>query len=93
MSLPRPAFVMQDVDSRTQRQKIPLMAIGIRTQDLRKVYTSAPPLGAAGGFIARADAKGSKQPAKTQPGVGWRTRNLDQSGRGETADRRRSPAP
>src|SRR5947209_575644 len=57
---------MQDVDSRTQRQKIPLMAIGIRTQDLRKVYTSAPPLGAAGGFIARADAKGSKQPAKTQ---------------------------
>src|SRR5713226_7697009 len=57
---------MQDVDSRTQRQKIPLMAIGIRTQDLRKIYTSAPPLGAAGGFIARADAKGSKQPTKTQ---------------------------
>src|SRR5260370_7157244 len=57
---------MQDVDSRTQRKKTPLMAIGIRTQDLRKVYTSAPPLGAAGGFIARADAKGSKQPAKTQ---------------------------
>src|SRR5260370_12645538 len=56
---------MQDVDSRTQRPKIPLMAIGIRTQDLRKVYTSAPPLGAAGGFIARADAKGSKQPTKT----------------------------
>ena len=38
------------------------MAIGIRTQDLRKVYSSAPPLGAGGGFIARADAKGSKQP-------------------------------
>jgi len=38
------------------------MAVGIRTQDLRKVYTSAPPLGAAGGFIARADAKDSKQP-------------------------------
>ena len=38
------------------------MAIGIRTQDLRKVYISAPPLGAAGGFIARADAKGAKQP-------------------------------
>ena len=38
------------------------MAIGIRTEDLRKVYTSAPPLGAAGGFIARADAKGAKQP-------------------------------
>jgi ABC-2 type transport system ATP-binding protein len=41
------------------------MAVGIRTQDLRKVYNSAPPLGAAGGFIARADAKDAKQP-KTQ---------------------------
>jgi hypothetical protein len=37
------------------------MAVGVRTQDLRKIYTSAPPL-AAGGFIARADAKGGKQP-------------------------------
>jgi ABC-2 type transport system ATP-binding protein len=42
------------------------MAIGIRTQYLRKIYNSPPPLGAAGGFIARADAKGSKQPPKTQ---------------------------
>jgi ABC-2 type transport system ATP-binding protein len=41
------------------------MAVGVRTQDLRKVYSSAPPLGAAGGFIARTDAKGGKQP-KTQ---------------------------
>jgi ABC-2 type transport system ATP-binding protein len=41
------------------------MAVGVRTQDLRKVYHSSPPLGAAGGFIARADAKGGKQP-KTQ---------------------------
>jgi len=41
------------------------MAVGIRTADLRKVYNSAPPLGAAGGFIARGDAKDSKQP-KTQ---------------------------
>src|SRR5712691_10170412 len=41
------------------------MAIGVRTQDLRKVYHSSPPLGAGGGFIARADAKGGKQP-KTQ---------------------------
>jgi ABC-2 type transport system ATP-binding protein len=41
------------------------MAVGVRTQDLRKVYSSSPPLGAAGGFIARADAKGGKQP-KTQ---------------------------
>jgi ABC-type multidrug transport system ATPase subunit len=38
------------------------LAVGIRTQDLRKVYNSAPPLGAAGGFIARTDAKGGKQP-------------------------------
>lgn len=41
------------------------MAVGVRTQNLRKVYHSAPPLGAAGGLIARADAKGAKQ-AKTQ---------------------------
>jgi ABC-2 type transport system ATP-binding protein len=41
------------------------MAVGVRTQDLRKIYHSAPPLGAAGGFVARADAKGAKQP-KTQ---------------------------
>ena len=38
------------------------MAVGVRTLDLRKVYSSAPPLAAGGGFIARADAKGSKQP-------------------------------
>ena len=42
------------------------MAVGVRTQDLRKVYNSAPPLGAGGGFVMRADAKGTKQPAKTQ---------------------------
>jgi ABC-2 type transport system ATP-binding protein len=42
------------------------MAVGVRTQDLRKVYHSAPPLGAGGGFIARADAKGAK-PSKAQP--------------------------
>jgi ABC-2 type transport system ATP-binding protein len=41
------------------------MAVGVRTQDLRKVYDSSPPPGAAGGFVARADAKGGKQP-KTQ---------------------------
>jgi ABC-2 type transport system ATP-binding protein len=40
------------------------MAIGVRTHDLRKVYNASPPA-AAGGFIARADAKGGKQP-KTQ---------------------------
>ena len=37
------------------------MAVGIRTQELRKIYTSAPPM-AAGGMIARGAAKGSKQP-------------------------------
>jgi len=41
------------------------MAVGVRTHDLRKVFNSAPPMGAAGGFVARADAKGAKQP-KTQ---------------------------
>jgi ABC-2 type transport system ATP-binding protein len=38
------------------------MAVGVRTDDLRKVYHSAPPLGAGGGFIPRAEAKNSKQP-------------------------------
>jgi ABC-2 type transport system ATP-binding protein len=38
------------------------MAVGVRTEDLRKVYNSAPPLGAAGGFVARGDAKGPKPP-------------------------------
>jgi ABC-2 type transport system ATP-binding protein len=36
------------------------MAVGVRTQDLRKVYSSAPPLGAGGGSVARTDAKGGK---------------------------------
>ncbi len=42
------------------------MAVGVRTLDLRKTYNSAPPPGAGGGFVARADAKGAKQPPKTQ---------------------------
>ncbi|MGB7845546.1 MAG: ABC transporter ATP-binding protein, partial [Candidatus Acidiferrum sp.] len=41
------------------------MAVGVRTRDLRKVYSSAPPSGVAGAFIARGDAKSGKQP-KTQ---------------------------
>src|SRR5882672_1054100 len=45
------------------------MAVGIRTQDLCKVYNSAPPLGAAGGFVARADAKGPKQPKNQIPAL------------------------
>jgi ABC-2 type transport system ATP-binding protein len=42
------------------------MAVGVRTQDLRKIYNSAPPAGAGGGFVMRADAKGAKQPPKNQ---------------------------
>ncbi|HKS73478.1 MAG TPA: ABC transporter ATP-binding protein [Terriglobales bacterium] len=38
------------------------MAIGVRTLDLRKIYNSAPPLGAGGGFVSRGNAKNSKQP-------------------------------
>src|SRR6266403_6277268 len=45
------------------------MAFSVRTQDLRKVYSSSPPLGAAGGFIARADAKGGKQPKAQIPAL------------------------
>jgi ABC-2 type transport system ATP-binding protein len=45
------------------------MAIGVRTQDLRKVYSAAPPPGAGGGFIARADAKGGKQPKAEIPAL------------------------
>jgi ABC-2 type transport system ATP-binding protein len=45
------------------------MAVGIRTQDLRKVYSSAPPPGAGGGFIARADAKGGKQAKSEVPAL------------------------
>ncbi len=45
------------------------MAVGVRTQDLRKVYNSAPPAGAGGGFIARGDAKGSKQPKAQIPAL------------------------
>ena len=45
------------------------MAVGVRTQDLRKVYHSSQPLGAAGGFIARADAKGTKEPKTEVPAL------------------------
>jgi ABC-2 type transport system ATP-binding protein len=39
------------------------MAVGVRTEDLHKVYSSAPTPGAGAGFIARAGAgKNSKQP-------------------------------
>jgi ABC-2 type transport system ATP-binding protein len=42
------------------------MAVGVRTHDLHKVYSSSPPIGAAGGFLARADAKKDKQQPKVQ---------------------------
>jgi ABC-2 type transport system ATP-binding protein len=45
------------------------MAIGVRTQDLRKVYSAAPPLGAGGGLIGRADAKDGKQPKAQIPAL------------------------
>jgi len=38
------------------------MAVGVRTQDLRKIYSSAPPLGAVAGSGPRGDGKGGKQP-------------------------------
>jgi len=38
------------------------MAVGVRTQNLRKIYSSAPPPGATGGFILRGDAKTSRAP-------------------------------
>ena len=37
------------------------MAVGVRTQDLRKVYNSPPPLGAGGGSAARPDGKVGKE--------------------------------
>src|SRR6266496_4662462 len=58
------SVILPDTCSYLSARKL-LMAIGIRTQDLRKTYSSPPPLGAGGGFIARADAKAAKQP-KTQ---------------------------
>jgi ABC-2 type transport system ATP-binding protein len=45
------------------------MAIGVHTQDLRKVYSASPPLGAGGGLIGRADAKDGKQPKAQIPAL------------------------
>jgi ABC-2 type transport system ATP-binding protein len=47
------------------------MAVGIRTQDLRKTYNSAPPMGAGGASAARpnpqkSDGKADKKPPKPQ---------------------------
>ena len=38
------------------------MLAGIRTRDLRKIYTSPPPLASGGGFFGVAPPKGKKQP-------------------------------
>src|ERR1700693_927183 len=39
------------------------MLVGIRTRDLRKIYTSAPPLASGGGFaFSTARGKGNKPP-------------------------------
>lgn len=45
------------------------MSVGVRTQDLGKVYKSSPSLGSAGGFVSRADAKAGKQPNSQIPAL------------------------
>lgn len=45
------------------------MAIGIRTQDLRKVYSSAPPLAAGGMLVPRAGARDGKQTKQPKPQI------------------------
>src|SRR6266404_4297609 len=45
------------------------MAIGVRTQDLRKVYSASAPLAAGGGLIGRAEAKDGKQPKAQIPAL------------------------
>jgi ABC-2 type transport system ATP-binding protein len=45
------------------------MAIGVRTQDLRKIYNASPPLAAGGGPVGRADAKDGKQPKAQIPAL------------------------
>jgi ABC-2 type transport system ATP-binding protein len=42
------------------------MAVGVRTEDLCKVYNSAPPAAAGGGFIARASGSKNSQKHKAQ---------------------------
>jgi hypothetical protein len=45
------------------------MAIGVRTRDLRKVYSAYPPLAAGGALVGRADAKDGKQPKAQIPAL------------------------
>src|ERR1700757_3143299 len=45
------------------------MGVAVRTEDLRKVYSSFPPLAAAGALIPRTEAKGAKQPKNQIPAL------------------------
>jgi ABC-2 type transport system ATP-binding protein len=45
------------------------MAIGVRTQDLRKIYNASPPLAAGSGPVGRADTKDRKQPKAQIPAL------------------------
>src|SRR5580692_1824975 len=45
------------------------MAVAVRTDDLRKVYSSSPPLRAIGGSLGRPDAKGGNQPGARIPAL------------------------
>src|SRR3954452_23759452 len=45
------------------------MAIGLRTEDLRKIYNSAPPFAAAGVGVPRASASGEKLGKQPKPQI------------------------
>jgi ABC-2 type transport system ATP-binding protein len=45
------------------------MAIGLRTEDLRKIYNSAPPFAAAGVGVPRSSASGDKQGKQAKPEI------------------------
>src|SRR3954466_5299109 len=45
------------------------MAIGLRTEDLRKIYSSAPPFAAAGVGVPRASASGDKPGKQPKPQI------------------------
>src|SRR3954465_12397978 len=45
------------------------MAIGLRTEDLRKIYNSAPPFAAGGVGVPRASASGDKPGKQTKPQI------------------------
>jgi ABC-type multidrug transport system ATPase subunit len=45
------------------------MAIGLRIEDLRKIYNSAPPFAAGGVGIPRSNASGDKQGKQPKPQI------------------------